>query len=160
MPTFSRFIKIFIFIFAVFIFLNISGCGNNSEESTNSGSTVDPDLIYHETDVKTEPTTEIISGTIPFSQNETSETVEVTEIPETSETSVAPETSDISETSEIKEETTEPEETAAADLYVITPSGKKYHYPTCRTVKSIKQYLSKEEAEQLGYEPCKICNPK
>ena len=54
----------------------------------------------------------------------------------------------------------EPETEAPHEPYVITPSGKKYHYPSCRTVKTIKQYLSKAEAEQLGFGPCGICKPE
>ena len=149
MPTFPRFNKIFIFMLVICIFANISGCGNQSEKTD---VLIDPDLIY----------TEIISSTMSFSQPENTtiaETTiisEITKIPETSELSEIPEITEIIETIEIIEDIN----TNITDLYVITQSGKKYHLQTCRTVKSIKQYLTKEEAEQLGYEPCKICKPK
>jgi hypothetical protein len=146
--------KIFIFILIIYIFINISGCGNKSDEIVNT--TVALDLIYND-DVETEPSTEIISSTMSFSPTENTTLAENTTVITTegiTETTKIPETSELSEITEITEDVN------ITDLYVITPSGKKYHYPTCRTVKSIKEYLSKDEAEQLGYEPCKICNPK
>jgi len=161
MSTFPRFNKIFIFI--IFISLILLSCGGKPDEKTKTGATVDPDLIYHEEN-PSDPTTEIVSGTMPFSQEETAQITEntaaetitqTTEVPETIEETEETEEITGTETTEKAEENTEP-----PDLYVITPSGKKYHYQTCRTVKSIKQYLTKEEAEKLGYEPCKICNPK
>ena len=90
-----------------------------------------------------EPFTEIITGTVSYAQQ--------TEAPTTTQA-----VAEITEPVKAVEETTE----EAPALYVITPSGKKYHYPTCRMVKSIKEYLTKEEAERKKYEPCKICNPK
>jgi len=152
MSNFSRFIKIFIFMLVIFLYVNISSCGNKPDDPAKSAATIDPDLVYQEALPETDPTTEIISNTIPFSQDKT---LEITQ-----ETTKSPETVATVEITEKTEEINETEETIPEDLYVITPSGKKYHYPTCRTVKSIKQYLSKEEAEKLGYEPCKICNPK
>ena len=44
--------------------------------------------------------------------------------------------------------------------YVITMTGAKYHYPTCRTVKQIKQYVTAAEAERMGYTACKVCKPR
>jgi len=44
--------------------------------------------------------------------------------------------------------------------YVITETGEKYHYSWCSTIKRIKRYVTKAEAEAMGYEPCKRCNPK
>ena len=43
--------------------------------------------------------------------------------------------------------------------YVITETGKKYHYKSCRTVKQVKQYVTIQEAKSMGYEACKVCNP-
>lgn len=42
----------------------------------------------------------------------------------------------------------------------ITSKGKKYHTATCRTIKnSSTTELTKEDAINTGYEPCKICKP-
>lgn len=49
---------------------------------------------------------------------------------------------------------------APQTTYVITPTGDKYHYDNCRTVKTILQRLTKAQAEAKGYEPCGVCNPK
>ena len=46
------------------------------------------------------------------------------------------------------------------ELYVITEQGGKYHRRNCPTVKLEKEYLTKEKAEEAGYEPCGLCQPK
>ena len=46
------------------------------------------------------------------------------------------------------------------EIYVITEQGGKYHRTNCPTVKLVKEYLTKEKAENLGYEPCGLCQPK
>ncbi|MCL2096738.1 MAG: hypothetical protein FWH10_07530 [Oscillospiraceae bacterium] len=45
-------------------------------------------------------------------------------------------------------------------FYVVTPSGKRYHYQSCHTARNIHRYLTKEEAEHSGYTPCGICKPE
>lgn len=45
------------------------------------------------------------------------------------------------------------------EIVVITQSGKKYHREGCRSIKKVKEKISKGQAESKGYEPCKICNP-
>jgi len=74
-------------------------------------------------------------------------TITITEKP-TEPPTIAPTTEKITET---------PNETQKP--YVITETGKKYHYPNCSTVKKIKQYVTKEEAIKMGYEACKVCKP-
>jgi hypothetical protein len=44
-------------------------------------------------------------------------------------------------------------------LFVITPSGRRYHLPSCGSARNIGRHLSKDEAEQLGYTPCGTCKP-
>lgn len=41
-----------------------------------------------------------------------------------------------------------------------TPSGKKYHIATCRSVKNMSEEISLEEALKAGLERCKICKAK
>lgn len=48
--------------------------------------------------------------------------------------------------------------------YVGNISSKKYHKLSCKTAKKIKPknrkyFKTKEEAEKLGYVPCKVCKP-
>ena len=49
--------------------------------------------------------------------------------------------------------------------YVLNISTKKYHLPTCSSVKDIKDSNrsdfkgTKSEIESMGYAPCKRCNP-
>jgi len=144
---------ILIILYVLFILFNISGCGKDSNKPDNSYEVLQAFAAVQE---ETDPPVEIISDIISFSTIENStlptetetetEKQEDTDNIENTENTESPEIPDIPDNSE--------------ELYVITPSGKKYHYQTCRTVKTIKQYLTKEEAEQVGYEPCKICNPK
>jgi len=144
-----------IILYVLFVFINLYGCGKNNDDSDKSYEALQIFAAIEENQEETNPPTEIVSGTISLSKDDNTnntedikdtyiETTEVPTIIEFEEATKSPETT---------------EDTNAPILYVITPSGKKYHYPTCRTVKTIKQYITKEEAEQLGYEPCKICNP-
>lgn len=48
--------------------------------------------------------------------------------------------------------------------FVASMKAKKYHRPSCRTIKRIlKKNLIKfscvEDAKKKGYEPCKVCLP-
>lgn len=47
------------------------------------------------------------------------------------------------------------------ETVVITPSGKKYHRPGCRTLNRSKSLteISKSDAQARGYESCGVCNP-
>lgn len=40
-----------------------------------------------------------------------------------------------------------------------TPSGKKYHLATCKSVENVSSQLNISEAIAIGLEPCKICKP-
>ena len=42
----------------------------------------------------------------------------------------------------------------------VTKKGKKYHKAQCRVLKDAKlEKLTRAEAENRGYSPCKICKP-
>jgi len=48
--------------------------------------------------------------------------------------------------------------------YVGSANSDKYHKPSCRWAKNIKEnnavwFSTKEEAEQAGYTACKTCKP-
>ena len=45
------------------------------------------------------------------------------------------------------------------EIYIVSTQGNKYHRRNCTTVKMIKEYLTKEQAEDLGYTPCAVCQP-
>lgn len=57
----------------------------------------------------------------------------------------------------------QPDENAQA--YVLNTNTKKFHYPTCSSVKQIKSknrqdvYMNREAIISDGFEPCKRCNP-
>jgi len=45
------------------------------------------------------------------------------------------------------------------EIYVVSEQGAKYHRRNCTTVKLVKEYLTKEKAEEAGYTPCAVCQP-
>ena len=47
----------------------------------------------------------------------------------------------------------------ASSQVVVTPTGKKYHRPNCRTLHQEIRWLLVEQAQSLGYTPCKVCKP-
>lgn len=57
------------------------------------------------------------------------------------------------------------EETGTKQAYVLNTNTKKFHYPDCRSVKQMKKKNRKdytgtrEEVINMGYVPCKNCNP-
>ena len=46
-----------------------------------------------------------------------------------------------------------------ANQVVVTPRGKKYHYPSCRTVRGSYKTLTIKQARKRGYKPCGVCSP-
>ena len=46
-----------------------------------------------------------------------------------------------------------------ANTVVVTPKGKKYHKPDCRTVRGSSRILTVAQARKRGYTPCKVCVP-
>lgn len=159
-----------LFLFTIFLIINLNtvGCSKNQPPVNDTAANMKNQLECEMSGQSEIYVTEIISNTMSFT-TDIVETVEIqeteteaeitteTETETTSEIQITHEISEIPGTAEASEnidESKKPEK-----LYVITPSGKKYHYPNCRTVKTIKQYITKEEAEKQGYEPCKICKP-
>jgi micrococcal nuclease len=74
---------------------------------------------------------------------------------------VVVETTKAIETTKIAETTKEP----VGTHYVGSVKSDKYHLPSCRYVKDIKEkgnaiyFDTKEDAEKQGYVPCKVCKP-
>ena len=131
-----------------FVLAGILGCAQNSG---GVGSNYE-DILNEAAHERTKPTPEVVTGTVSFAQNDGGK-------PKTEPTTAATaKAEEVSEVSEITETPAAEEDQAV--LFVITQSGKKYHLQSCYMVKSIKQYFTKEEAEQSKYEPCKICKPE
>jgi len=135
------------------LFLFIFGCGKDTSTPDKSYEALQAFAVMQD---ETYPPTEIVSGVTPYFKDAETQKISLTEDPKT-EAKTDPETE--TENTDVVTAEAYTEDTNGAILYVITPSGKKYHCQTCRTVKTVKQYLTKEEAEKSGYEPCKICNP-
>ena len=137
MSYFKRISNFAIIIILFVLLLFLFGCGKDNNSPDNSYEALQ---VFAASQEETDPPLEIITGLISLTQPE--------------------KTTSVTTTVSVTESVENIENTNPAELYVITQSGKKYHYETCRTVKSIKQHLTKEEAEQMGYEPCKICKPQ
>ena len=45
------------------------------------------------------------------------------------------------------------------EIFIISEQGGKYHRPNCSTVKKVKQRLTRNEAEEMGYTACSVCQP-
>ena len=64
-----------------------------------------------------------------------------------------------SDTSEIQKES------ADEDTYIVNTNTGKFHKPSCRSVKQMKEVnksertTTRDELISEGYEPCKNCNP-
>ncbi len=49
---------------------------------------------------------------------------------------------------------------AVESTVCVCKNGKKYHTPTCRTIQNSEvMRMTKTEAQNKGYTPCKICKP-
>lgn len=143
------------FLILAALLFAVCACAQNSA----AGSAYE-DILNEAAYNQAKPAPEVITGTISFTDAQKAENE--TAAPETAPAAPAPQAP---ETAVVPKEPEKPEEPGAEAgkeeevLFVVTQSGKKYHLPGCYMVKSIKQYLTKEEAEQSKYEPCKICNP-
>lgn len=60
---------------------------------------------------------------------------------------------------------TAPTTTGTVRTYVLNKNTKKFHYPDCSSVRDIKEKNkwvyegTREEIIEMGYQPCKRCNP-
>lgn len=51
------------------------------------------------------------------------------------------------------------QQTTKSNAVYITPKGKKYHRGGCRTIKGSCKKITRSEAKNKNYTPCKVCNP-
>ena len=61
--------------------------------------------------------------------------------------------------------TATPKPTSAPARYILNKNTKKFHKPSCSSVKQMKdynkleKYTSRDEIIDMGYEPCQRCHP-
>lgn len=151
------------------LFLFLTACGNSSHMDTAitpattlpSSAPADrliPDASQPSDSYFADTEATIMETTVPDTL------VQKTSIPETT----IPETS-VPETSVPETTVPETESPTAAPVrqhdYVLNKNTKKFHYPTCTSVKDIKpsnrqDYTgTHDEVVNMGYVPCKKCNP-
>jgi hypothetical protein len=46
-----------------------------------------------------------------------------------------------------------------ADIVYLSATGKKYHRQACRTLMKKPTAIERKEAEERGYQACKLCRP-
>ena len=104
-----------------------------------------------ETDLPTNKPLPVSSEPTPEIAKETSTPIARTESPKETQTPFV--------------QTDHPEETERPITYVVNTNTKKFHYPSCSSVKDTKPsnrwdfYGEREELIDKGYVPCKRCNP-
>ena len=101
----------------------------------------------------------------PDQEETTTEVVATAEASATTEAPAATEAPTTTEAITTTEATTQQATEAPALTYVANTNTKKFHYPTCSSVKTIKDenrwdfYGSRDELINMNYVPCKRCNP-
>ena len=137
---------------------------------------VDGDIVYYDADAVTDaPSTELPDTTeLPPVRDDTDaaddpDTIADIEPPvepidtETPDTSTEPTETEPPGTEQAPDTT--PPHTSSTRTYVLNTNSKKFHLPTCSSVKQIKESNREEytgDRETLieqGYSPCKRCNP-
>lgn len=84
---------------------------------------------------------------------------------ETSHGPEAPAQTETNQTEQVPTTPVETEQIPAGNTYILNTNTKKFHIPSCSSVKQMKESNkqeftgSREEAISRGYDPCKRCNP-
>lgn len=146
-------------LLSVFLLLSLFGCTSTTDAASGNRTPYTTEAAAASTAAQlqdTPPTETTTPPTVP-------ETTEATEIVEKTEATEATEVTEATEATEATD-ATEPSESAARD-YVLNTNTRKFHYPSCKSAAKIKAsnrkdyHGTREEIIQMGYEPCKNCNP-
>ena len=131
-----------------------AACDKEAEQESTTQKT---------TESKLESATEKATESKPESTTEKSTESKPESITEKS-TESKPESTTEKATESKKEPTTEEKESESMD-YVLNTNTKKFHYTSCRSVKTIKDknrkdyYGTRDELISRGYSPCGNCHP-
>ena len=144
-------------MFIIIILIILTGCAPESEPV--SGAALDLQARFEDMFEDAEPVT--ADGTVRFGEEPVTEIVtdesyenETEAIDETEKDIISEEDESGESENEKSEEKSENEE-----KFVVTPSGRRYHIESCHHGRNVKEYLTREEAESKGYEPCQTCKP-
>jgi len=145
--------KLYIFIIII-IAVTFTGCAPEAEPvSAASDLQARFESMFEDSE---EPVT--ADGTVRFGDITEPPAEPTADIEETTTESM-PEITEIEIIPEPPEETTELLEDMQEEVFVVTPSGRRYHVEGCRHARNVHEYLTREEAESKGYDPCRTCNP-
>jgi len=129
----SRKLVVLLFVIVLSVSLiAVVGCGSNSEETKNKGTTVEETTPIETTPAVVETAPQTQPQTIPATQPQPVVTPAPT-----------------------------PEATSAEPMVVVTRTGEKYHVAGCRYVvnKTDTRTIPLSQAKSEGYTPCSVCNP-
>ena len=147
----KRIISIIILVILLFAGLFIlTGCSdifstNNTTNTTNTSK-------YNTTEVKTYSASNISTATNTTSTTTTTNTTRTTK-----ENSVF--------TNSKTTGVTEPQKTETTYTYILNKNTKKFHYPSCSSVRQMKDSNkrvyegSRDDVIGMGYTPCQRCYP-
>ena len=162
-------------VLAVLVFIVVPGANGNGEELDNPEPVVTTTITTapeKETSGESEikESTEAINSETTVPETETTGESGIKESTEATnaETTTATEQNSVAE-SEPKQTDAVPVQTTEAEKpgqdYVLNTSSKKFHYPSCSSVKDMKEYNKKdyhgtrEELIERGYDPWGRCKP-
>lgn len=141
----------------------LSSCGDKENDPSavadpSSRHDISTDYIEPETDPEpsTEPHTEeestTLAAVVPTSAVQTTSSAEKTtaKIETTQAPTTKKQTSNNGQV-DVNDNT--------ADIVYITPTGKKFHRSSCRTIKGECSSISRSSAIARGYGACKVCSP-
>ena len=139
-------------------------CSNESEKSqTNTETTeetIDEQSDYFSYEIEEETNT--VKTEIKENKTNEIKTVNKVKVNETKESEVKPVYEKVDENLEEKtdnEITDENKIDNIEKIVYISKTGKKYHVENCRTLRAEKEAIDLNEAIEMGYEACKVCNP-
>lgn len=119
----------------------------------------DTSIVAKEFDLKPVETDTSISSEAEVSPNEESSVITTTPATKTEPSETEPPMNETEQITESPAPTTDTIDDASEEMYYITSGGTKYHKEFCTVIqnKTNVYYGSKEELEEMGYEPCQLC---
>lgn len=152
-------------IFSLFLIIGIGFCGGDETADTGESTAVTTTSTTVSDISETSTTTaEITTEKETTTKNQTTTAKETTT---QKQTNAKNETTNKKETTTKKkvETTKSGADNSEVRLYVLNTNTKKFHYPSCGSVKKIKEKNysefegTREKVIAKGYEPCGNCHP-
>lgn len=137
--------KLLVFLLTLGLCTSLFGCAETGIEDTQSNNAQSQSIQHTETTKATE-TTETTKATEATKATEVTGSTEATEITEVTEVT--------NETESVQEH---PDDAQEAMVWIPTKGGTKYHANEKCSGMNGPDHITKSQAEQLGFTPCKKC---